>query len=414
MKKSFFLVALAATAVSSSAQISFQSSNYIHFVPGALTSDNIAKIHTISDENNVEIYDESFNLIKSFTAGVSAYVRESKTETCSDYLSLTGCSVDFNGYVSKWDENGNEHRLTATSVDDMIAKLNSWDDGSGREYYKITINGVVGAYNDNDFYSLDAEGQVLVYYWSFSSYDSSIENESALTWVVESDDIDEYNYGLESLEYYNFDNSSNTADMSYKISQTLFNNDSKWEYVIEKYGPLELNNTRYSIDFDGNGKAILRRHSLYSNYEIGYSIMNEDGVELAFIAKSQDAIYPYMSDVCVFGNKKYLRWGEQIGDVEYVYLTDIDNYSDVTLTAKHKSNMRIMSQGDMVEIILPKDAADGEVGIVGMNGQTLGKKKVNAGQNRATFNSANLAKGVYNATFTHKNGKRESQKFIVK
>ena len=41
---------------------------------------------------------------------------------------------------------------------------------------------------------------------------------------------------------------------------------------------------------------------------------------------------------------------------------------------ERKESMRVVSQGDVVEIILPKDAANGEVGIVGMNGQTLGRR----------------------------------------
>lgn len=73
---------------------------------------------------------------------------------------------------------------------------------------------------------------------------------------------------------------------------------------------------------------------------------------------------------------------------------------DAALVVERKESMRVVSQGD--------------VGIVGMNGQTLGRQKVSDGQSRAKFNSANIAKGVYNATFIHKNGKRDAQKFVVK
>ena len=134
--------------------------------------------------------------------------------------------------------------------------------------------------------------------------------------------------------------------------------------------------------------------------------MNEDGAEVGFIGGRYLSLY----DVVVIGNKKYLR----AYDYDYYYLFDLDNLGGAALVVERKDNMRVVSQGDVVEIILPKNAANGEVGIVGMNGQTLGRQKVSDGQSRAQFNSANLAKGVYNATFTHKNGKRESQKFVVK
>ena len=138
--------------------------------------------------------------------------------------------------------------------------------------------------------------------------------------------------------------------------------------------------------------------------------MNEDGVEVGFIAKPDSESDLWLSDVVVIGNKKYLR---AEGDNHY-YLFDLENLSDAALVVERKDNMRVVTQGDVVEIILPKNAANGEVGIVGMNGQTLGRQTVSDGQNRAKFNSANIAKGVYNATFTHRNGKRESQKFVVK
>lgn len=65
MKKSIFLAALVAAAVPASAQIAFQSEN-INFVPGDLTADNAAKVYTIDNDDNVEVYDASLNRIKSF------------------------------------------------------------------------------------------------------------------------------------------------------------------------------------------------------------------------------------------------------------------------------------------------------------------------------------------------------------
>ena len=161
---------------------------------------------------------------------------------------------------------------------------------------------------------------------------------------------------------------------------------------------------------------IIVRESRYGTQNLGYSIINEDGTEVGFIAKPDGCEDFYLDRMVVLGNKKYLT-ASGFSDEDryhYYYLIDLENLSDVALVVEHKDNMRVVSQGDVVEIILPNNAANGEVGIVGMNGQILGRQKVSEGQTRAQFNSANLAKGVYNATFTHKDGKRESQKFIVK
>lgn len=411
MKKSIVLAALVAAAVPASAQITFQSENEIKFVPGDLTADKLAKVYTIDDDDNVEVYDASLNRIKSFKMNLNKATQGEKLESCSnaENMILTGCYLNERGEYSYWNENDEWVTLTATSVDDMIEKLHNLQ---GRNLYKISINGKAGAYHSNEFYSLSEDGKVFSYEWYFRSWESIIEfvNEDALVWEKESESYSKVGYS-EELEYYNFDNSTNSADMDFEISQTLFNDDSKWEYVVEKYGPTETEYTDYRIDAFDDGKAIIIRTTSYGASNVGFSIMNEDGAEVGFIAKPEYDIDFYLGNVVVIGNKKYIS----ARDDSYSYLFDIENLSDgAALVMERKDNMRVVSQGDVVEIILPKNAANGEVGIVGMNGQTLGRQKVGDGQSRAKFNSANLAKGVYNATFTHKNGKRESQKFLVK
>ena len=415
MKKIIFLAALVAAAVPASAQIAFQSEN-IKFVPGDLTADNAAKVYTIDNDDNVEVYDASLNRIKSFKVNMSNHITEVKTETCSnaENVKLTDCNIDEYGEYRYWNDYNEEVVLTATSVDDMISKLYLLQ--GQKTFYKITINGKAGAYNKYDFYTLGEDGKVFQNRW-FYSWDSVIEfdNESALTWNLEDYYMDDYYKGLESIEYYNFDNSTNSADMSFAISQTLFNDDSKWEYVVEKFGPLVIKSTDYRVDgFDDKGRMIIKRERRYESAEMGFSIMNEDGAEVGFIALPEGKFYFELYDVVVLGNKKYIRAGADDSNDNYDYLFDLDNLGSAALVVERKDNMRVVSQGDVVEIILPKNAANGEVGIVGMNGQMLGRQKVGDGQSRAKFNSANLAKGVYNATFTHKNGKRESQKFVVK
>ena len=267
------------------------------------------------------------------------------------------------------------------------------------------------------FCSLDENGiiQLHTYYICWNST-FEFKNEGALTWNLVAEDTDEYYAGLKSFNYYNFNNSSNSEELSMIFTQNFFNNDSKWEYVTEKVGAEQLIESSFYVGrFNANGTMIIDRVSRYGTQKLGYSIINEDGTEVGFIAKPDGCEDFYLDEMVVFGNKKYLTASGSSDEMcDYDYLIDLENLSDVALVVEHKDNMRVVSQGDVVEIILPNNAANGEVGIVGMNGQILGRQKVSEGQTRAQFNSSNLAKGVYNATFTHKDGKRESQKFIVK
>lgn len=411
MKKSIILAALAAAAVSASAQIAFQSEKYIKFIPADLTSDNSPKIYTIDDDHNVEIFDASFNLIKSFNLNLPLKKERVIKESCSnaEVLKISNCEINKYSEIDY---------MYATSIDDMIGKLKL---ANGMDFHKITMNDIPGAYNGNMFCSLDENGiiQLHTYYINWNST-FEFKNEGALTWNLVSEESDEYNAEVKQFEYYNFNNSSNIEEQEMSFTQNFFNNDSKWEYVTKKVGAEQLIESSFYVNrFNANGTMIIDRRRRYETSELGYSIINEDGTEVGFIAKPDGCDDFYLDFMVVFGNKKYFTADGHSSDTEgnevyYYYLIDLENLSDVALVVERKDNMRVVSQGDVVEIILPNNAANGEVGIVGMNGQILGRQKVSEGQTRAQFNSANLAKGVYNATFTHKDGKRESQKFIVK
>lgn len=408
MKKSIILVALIAAVVPASAQIAFQSENYISFIPADLTSDNSPKIYTKDDDRKVEIFDASFNLIKSFNLNSPLEKERVIKESCSnaEVLKISNCEVNKYSEIDY---------MYATSIDDMIGKLKL---ANGLDFHKITMNDIPGAYNGNMFCSLDENGiiQLHTYYICWNST-FEFKNEGALTWNPVSEYTNELNAEFKSFEYYNFNNSSNSEELEMGFTQNFFNNDSKWEYVTEKLSAEQLIGSSFYVDrFNANGTMIIVRESRYGTQNLGYSIINEDGTEVGFIAKPDGCEDFYLDRMVVLGNKKYLT-ASGFSDEDryhYYYLIDLENLSDVALVVEHKDNMRVVSQGDVVEIILPNNAANGEVGIVGMNGQILGRQKVSEGQTRAQFNSSNLAKGVYNATFTHKDGKRESQKFIVK
>lgn len=244
--------------------------------------------------------------------------------------------------------------------------------------------------------------------WYNGDEDRTIEfgNEGAL-WETISQDLYEDARDIEGLEYYDYDNNISYEDKSIEVSQTIFNDDAKWEYIARKYGPIEFIINSLSIDFGDNGKIKVERYGWYVTPVTGYAIMNEDGAEVANIANPNPGDGSlYIDNVLVIGNKKYLAGWDDCNQ----YLFDLDNLDSVALIVERQSNMREVSQGDVVEIILPKNAANGEVGIVAMNGHTIGWQKVANGQSNAIFNSANLAKGVYNATFTHQDVKREAQK----
>lgn len=78
--------------------------------------------------------------------------------------------------------------------------------------------------------------------WYNGNEDRTIEfgNEGALTWETISQDLYEDARDIEGLEYYDYDNNISYEDKSIEVSQTIFNDDAKWEYISRKYGPTEF------------------------------------------------------------------------------------------------------------------------------------------------------------------------------
>lgn len=84
-----------AATLTASAQLAFESENSISVIPNVVTYDNAAKIVTIDDDNNVEIYEASLNRIKTFKANTPTTTSGNKTEVCSnaENIKLTGCEM---------------------------------------------------------------------------------------------------------------------------------------------------------------------------------------------------------------------------------------------------------------------------------------------------------------------------------
>ena len=193
MKKSIILVALIAAVVPASAQIAFQSENYISFIPADLTSDNSPKIYTKDDDRKVEIFDASFNLIKSFNLNSPLEKERVIKESCSnaEVLKISNCEV------YKYSE---IDYMYATSIDDMIGKLKL---ANGLDFHKITMNDIPGAYNGNMFCSLDENGIIQLHtYYIYWNSTFEFKNEGALIWDLVSEESDEYCADLWTFEYY--------------------------------------------------------------------------------------------------------------------------------------------------------------------------------------------------------------------
>lgn len=209
----------------------------------------------------------------------------------------------------------------------------------------------------------------------------------------------------------------------FKISQTLFNNDGMYEYVLpviqiyeeEQFG------TEY-LDGVGNYevKTVSQRERV-----VGYKVCNEFRQEVSRLTLPADYIGDYL-EVVDFGDKRYLTVGAYKE-------ADNGNHVYYTLVYKIDPNASGVMQlvGDPIEVtVAPRvtrrstpitvkfsgedNGGDRQVMVTGVNGMTVMTMKVAAGETSANIDTSRLSEGMYVVTVVENGKKIENCKVIIR
>lgn len=179
------------------------------------------------------------------------------------------------------------------------------------------------------------------------------------------------------------------------LTQTLFNDDSKFEYLL----PLENNE--------------------------GVRVVNEDGTELGCIQFHSDFKLNMLqsltwSQVKTFdlGTKKYLAFiVNKEGDDSWTYLVySIDDISTgaklVAMTKGPRVSPTIANRSEMITVELEGENSQGrEVSVVNAAGQTVMKTMIPAGQKSTQINASTLSQGL---NVLNVKGEQGATKIIIK
>lgn len=187
------------------------------------------------------------------------------------------------------------------------------------------------------------------------------------------------------------------ADNEYLlISQSLFNNDDKFEYVRFVSNPEDAYKTK------------------------AFEIVNEDNDVLAEIdcPANSERSYP-----------RILKWGDNYyfaiysRNKDYTYFWDIYHIEKSTNSIRKVNAAPLMSvmpvlaeRNSTVNVTLDAETAKngGELIITDSNGRTIGRSYVEAGQTSVPVTTDRMCPGVYNITLTEKGQKVENARIIVK
>lgn len=215
-------------------------------------------------------------------------------------------------------------------------------------------------------------------------------------------------------------------DWGINATQTLFNNDEKWEFLRPIYTEV-ISNTRES-DRDDDGE-IDYKEITYRDRLKAYEIVSEDGNVLSsFLISEGDYYDPRLIlwdgetyfGICVEKKIEEDDYTEDYLYEEYMVIYSIDKNASsvkkIASTPAMRVSPALAERNSTVNVTLDAETIKngGELIITDSNGRTVGRSHVEAGQTSVPVTTDRMGSGVYNITLTEKGQKVENARIIVK
>ncbi|MBP5195981.1 MAG: hypothetical protein J6035_01040 [Bacteroidaceae bacterium] len=350
-------LAIAACALSVNAQsLKLESNSGFGLVPATMTANGKARITAVADDG-LHIYNTNFIQEKVVSDERGEYVSGYRSETAE--VSVTGAKVskfavqDFRAQI-----NGEEvSASTLEEARDKVANLyEEMGDDDAVEIFNIEGHSFIYAYSNyewsysNSFFMYDLFGKqypggstygggslyVLgddgYLHYATISYDPVYDASGAVWTVKENNVYTNSEKVTKDIRYKNADTGAAGEDLEICFTQTLFNSDDKWEYIVEKRdgGTLEYA-SGYSVEQTGlpGGKVLLRRSVQVTTPVTGLKIYSDDGAVVATISadyvSTPESYAAYMSvrGIWRIDGKHYLEVEKDIynvtGNAKYIY-----------------------------------------------------------------------------------------------
>ena len=195
---------------------------------------------------------------------------------------------------------------------------------------------------------------------------------------------------------------SNSSDYTMYLTQTLFNDDEKYEYIV----------------------SVPQKNQYGYDYSAGLKIMSDDGSVLQTIMFPENVTGYFDRGIKLFiiGSSKYLEGGdyEDADGNEYMNLYKINKdakdpskVSIATAPMRVSVSPRMASRNQDINVVAEGNGVR-EVIVTNAAGQVVYSTKVAAGENNVRISSRRLSSGLNVVSVKGADGKEENCKVIVK
>lgn len=405
----------------------------INIIPKDYSFDGNSKLHFYDYDDNVSVYDDNIEVVKQFklTDQTFSFERTYVTKTrevknvASEVLN-SEVYIDFNDYNMTYEEWLNQEEMMGGSDYTFIKK--EMPDGTIKlyGYYSWSVESTIFAFN-----YFGAEYPMVYFLYNPTEgiiYRYNVRYKVEYTdWKEgEKETVSEtYTSNPMKLHYWNMALGQSEEGPSFYVSQTLFNEDEGYEYIVPKYTIVEEGGDLVSGDPEyGNQIVLSRRVLLSSGYpaQTGFRVMSSDGSVIKDIDFEEGfRLDEYSNDdqyLIVMGNKTYIAIDGEYNDGEdnqrgfVFYLVD-GKETAIKQVKTAPIKMKVTKRANTIDVHLSNADQPSNIVVTNMNGMTLAKQNARAGQSEVMINTT-APSGVYNVSRIQNGKVVDSSKVVLK
>lgn len=447
MKRIIFLLITCACILSTHAQMtvishfSFDNRDNAITIPQEFSYDNSPKLTMYNfnpDSKNVLIYDENLSLIKTinlehkmtFDYQLSYKFEKREIRNIKEIFKKLIEHPTINSYQDfiadgKFFDSDFEKRLTTVILE------------NGDSLITIDYDGYLGMHTSQNFFFYNQFGRKYpINYWIFSKgkayhYRANYEIEYT-DWHPAGTHISNEHKEIEYIKLLNINlnNSDKHSKNYFIVSQTLFNNDAEYEYIVPKYklSSKGISDSYDQISDDDPSRQVIdtiKSTLITKDSEIvlaGFKIMSVNGTvvkDLDFSKDFEGHIYTSYAYIITIGKNTYLAFNGKINGVNSTIFYKINRTTTEIKQVKMETAAMTLSpvvaeRNATIDINLKDDNnAGSEIAIISTNGTQVKRISMPANQTTSQIN-INAPAGLYCVSRMQKGKVVETKKIVIK
>lgn len=283
---------------------------------------------------------------------------------------------------------------------------------SPESYYFHMYEAFGTKYPTTSFYSLIG-GKIYQIYGSLNNYGQIEYSKDDLKWVRgETQNQYEIYDELDWFRYRDFDSSSDT-EQSMNFTQSLFNDDDKWEYIVREAKIIPIpdeNKPIYSTDANKDGTITIYRLGGEMYQWNRLVVYNEDGTECFAIASDCGVT---LEKVVHLNGKDFLETYETIQGQSYTCLYEIQKATSGLRQVACVKSSRVKAENNTVIVEVDEELSGSDVIVADTAGKIVGRGHIKTGSNNARIAMPTSTPGVYLISLKRDNNILDSHKIII-